>query len=84
MENIQELIDVKDSSSSYCQSKTVEDDGIISRNKCAPIEGRPRNGVKSMSRSFSEGSFQDTGQVKRRFSYNSPFGLEQRSRYMYT
>lgn len=82
MEKIQELIDVKDSSSSYCQSRTVEDDGIISRSKCALIEGRSRNGVKSnMSRSFSEGSFQDTGQAKRRFSYNSPFGMEHRSRY---
>lgn len=81
MDDIPESIDFKVTSVSGCQSKTAEDDWI-SREKGSQIGGRFRNGVKSnMSRSFSEGSFLDTGQSKRRFSYNSSFGMESRLRY---
>lgn len=82
MDDIPESIDFKVPRLSGCQSKTAEDDGISQEKGSQIIGGRLRSGVKSnMSRSFSEGSFLDTGQSKRRFSYNSPFGMESRLRY---
>lgn len=80
MDDIPESIDFKVPTLSGCQSKTAEDDGIYQEKGSQITGGRLRSGVKSnMSRSFSEGSFLDTGQSKRRFSYNS--GMESRLRY---
>lgn len=82
MDDIPESIDFKVRTLSGCQSKTAEDDGISQEKGSQIIGGRLCSGVKSnMSRSFSEGSFLDKGQSKRRFSYNSPFGMESRLRY---